>query len=89
MAALKFIFLFLAAGSALLYFAQDSLIFYSSPISQGNRQRFAKHEITFEREGIKLHGWLVKTSQPHNKPFIIYYGGNAEEVSGNIADISL
>lgn len=86
---LKFILLVLTTGAVLLYLVQDRLLFYPRPLSPATRQKFANEQITFTREGITLQGWLVRSSrQAQTKPFIIYYGGNAEEVSANIAEIA-
>ncbi|MFC1744883.1 alpha/beta hydrolase [Candidatus Riflebacteria bacterium] len=70
-----------------LYFFQESLIFISRSMDPGILQ-WAKSahpdaEITFTTpDGIKLHGWLVKNSKAKQLPLVIYFGGNAEEVTG-------
>jgi pimeloyl-ACP methyl ester carboxylesterase len=37
---------------------------------------------------ILLHGWLVRNSEAEKSPLVIYYGGNAEEVSEMISLLS-
>ena len=69
----------------LIYFFQDRLIFFAQPISNPFVSRFSGNEVTFDRNGIHLHGWLIKND--NLAPLIIYYGGNAEEVSGNLLDL--
>jgi dipeptidyl aminopeptidase/acylaminoacyl peptidase len=70
-----------------LYFAQDSLIFYRQPLEEARRaqiaQRFpAAEEFTLAAaDGTRLHGWLVRPREPQPAPLVLYFGGNAEEVS--------
>jgi len=77
----------IAAGSIILYFCQDALIFYPQPINDNQRSKFAKYEITFDHNGVRLHGWFIKRNISKNNPLLVYYGGNAEEVSGNLCDL--
>ena len=68
----------------LVYTFQEKLLFF--PVKLNNNlylQKFKKNEITIEHQGIKLHGWL---NNPGKDNIILYYGGNAEEVSANIFD---
>ena len=82
----------IAAGVAVglplvVYLAQDSLIFYRQPLPEARRveitRRFpAASEVTISAaDGMKLHGWLVKPPGVERAPLVLYYGGNAEEVS--------
>ncbi|HTN29034.1 MAG TPA: alpha/beta fold hydrolase [Burkholderiales bacterium] len=70
-----------------VYLAQDSLIFYRQPLPEARRaeitRRFpAASEVTINAaDGAKLHGWLVKPTGVERAPLVLYYGGNAEEVS--------
>jgi len=70
-----------------VYLAQDSLIFYRQPLPEARRaeitRRFpAASEVTINAaDGTKLHGWLVKPPGVERAPLVLYYGGNAEEVS--------
>jgi pimeloyl-ACP methyl ester carboxylesterase len=70
-----------------VYLAQDSLIFYRQPLPEARRaeitRRFpAASEVTISAaDGAKLHGWLVKPPGVERAPLVLYYGGNAEEVS--------
>jgi pimeloyl-ACP methyl ester carboxylesterase len=67
----------------IVYLAQDSLIFYRQPLSEARRADVAKRipaakEIFLQaRDGTKLHAWHVR----FGAPLVIYFGGNAEEVS--------
>ncbi len=75
----------------LLYFFQDRLLFFPQKISEGYRQSLEKlfpgSEIQWKsREGEVLRGWWVKPEHWEKKPILLYFGGNAEEVSGNLGD---
>jgi pimeloyl-ACP methyl ester carboxylesterase len=74
-------------GVALLYVFQDTLIFFPQPTPQPYREQFAGHAFALAHEGIRLHGWYVSGTVSKSRPLVIYYGGNAEEVSGNLLDL--
>ena len=69
----------------LVYLAQDSLIFMRQPLSESRRAEIAKRfpavvERTIEAaDGTRLHAWQVRA--PAGAPLVIYFGGNAEDVS--------
>jgi len=84
----SFLFLLLSlyfVGCVLTYFYQDKLIFY--PVKLNNSSPFVKkyrdNEVTINHKKTVLHGWLLN---PGKSKLLIYYGGNAEEVSGNLED---
>jgi len=66
----------------LMYLVQDKLVFMPQPLSEARhsqvRQSFPAVEDLFIEagDGTKLHAWHVK-----GEPLILYFGGNAEEVS--------
>ena len=72
----------------LVYFAQDRLIFFPQPLD--DRVRAAVHKAVPDAEeielptadGQRLRGWLLPNGARDNAPVVIYFGGNAEEVSG-------
>ena len=70
-----------------VYFTQESLIFYRQPLSDARRAEVARRfpaasAVTISSAtGAKLHGWLVKPQGNERAPLVLYYGGNAEEVS--------
>jgi uncharacterized protein len=78
--------------TGLLYLIQESLIFFPVSIDRATLQaikaRFPlAQELTIPAaDNKKLHGWLVKPEVKGNAPLIIYFGGNAEEVSWLIAE---
>ncbi|MFT5226440.1 MAG: pimeloyl-ACP methyl ester carboxylesterase [Polaribacter sp.] len=62
---------------ALLYLFQRTLLFPDvDEVSGINRET-----IVFTNKGIELHGWVLNQGKPKA---IIYFGGNAEQISGNI-----
>lgn len=66
----------------LMYLVQDKLIFMPQPLSEARREQvkntFPSVEELFidAEDGTRLHAWHVK-----GEPLILYFGGNAEEVS--------
>ena len=70
----------------LMYLMQDRLLFFPQPLSDARRSEIAgRHpfvkEILLGAEGKKLHAWHIK-----GEPLIMYFGGNAEEVSWMIEE---
>jgi pimeloyl-ACP methyl ester carboxylesterase len=67
------------------YLLQDTLIFQPRALSDGQRAqivaRYANVSDIFLQaaDGTRLHGWHFKSAAP--APLVIYFGGNAEEVS--------
>ncbi len=73
----------------LLYLLQERLIFFPQPLSAPQRaaikQRFPLvREIFLQPEGQKIHAWHVPAAS--GAPLVIYFGGNAEEVSWMIPE---
>jgi len=69
-----------------MYLLQERLIFFPQPMQQAQRElierRSAAKSIFLESpEGVRLHAWYFAGS-----PLILYFGGNAEDVSGMIDD---
>jgi cephalosporin-C deacetylase-like acetyl esterase len=75
-------------GLLLLYFIQEKIIFFPQKISKRNNKRFADHRITLHHEEVALSGWHIRGEPSRRHPLIIYYGGNAEEISMNMLDLS-
>ena len=83
---------------AVLYLLQERLIFLRQPLADDARRAVrtlpgaAELEVTVE-DGARLHGWLrhdVENTQSMEKAvsrsLVLYFGGNAEEVSGQMFD---
>lgn len=74
------------AFSALLYFSQERLIFHRQPApgSPPSAPGLAIAEVAIPTaDGLRLGGWLARPAlmDGHPLPLVIYFGGNAEEVS--------
>lgn len=74
----------------LIYTFQDRLVFYprrlvASALAEIRRQYPHAQEIELPTaDGERLHGWFLPGASPQ-APLIIYFGGNAEEVSWQLA----
>jgi uncharacterized protein len=90
MAIVKPLCYLLLAGSALLlaaYLLQEKLIFYPQKgITSPHEERYAGARIRLDHGGLSLHGWLVRKNDPP-RSLLVYYGGNAEEVSLNLGEL--
>lgn len=79
-----------AALCALLYLLQERLIFLPRQLSEGTRNALRELPGITEIEvragdGTRLHGWLRHGAEEADRPgLVIYFGGNAEEVSGQV-----
>lgn len=71
-----------------LYFIQSKLIFFPAPLDGNARVRYAPHEIFVNNEGVSLHGWFVRGEVSRQKLLLVYYGGNAEEVSSSLQTLT-
>jgi hypothetical protein len=61
----------------LLYVMQRNLMYYPVPAPVN----ISSEAISFDNEGVKLHGWRMNRGQPRA---LMYFGGNAETITGNI-----
>ena len=71
----------------LMYLVQDKLVFMPQPVSEDRRAQIKNSISSVEEifldapDGTKLHAWHVK-----GEPLVLYFGGNAEEVSWMLAE---
>ncbi|MBN1140542.1 MAG: dienelactone hydrolase family protein [Deltaproteobacteria bacterium] len=75
----------------LLYFRQDAMIFLGAGLPAGMleelRRAYPGSEITLTApDGVRLHGWYRRAESPSPAPLLIYFGGNAEDVSGMLLE---
>jgi len=68
------------------WFAQESMLFFPQPVASAAHlpERASTLEVV-AADGTRLHGWIVKGAAAP-APAVIYFGGNAEEVSWTISD---
>ena len=80
---------------AVLYLLQERLIFLRQPLAEDTRQAVRELPGVTEievaaRDGARLHGWFRQSGgnagEPSPRGLVIYFGGNAEEVSGQMFD---
>ena len=75
-----------------LYLLQEQLIFLTRPLADADRYAAgvlpgATEVEVVAHDGTRLHGWLRHTTGETPSPgLVIYFGGNAEEVSGQMHD---
>jgi pimeloyl-ACP methyl ester carboxylesterase len=68
-----------------MYLLQDQLVFYPQRLSESHRAEIARRFPDVQQvfldagDGVKLHAWHVRRTP--GAPLVIYFGGNAEEVS--------
>jgi uncharacterized protein len=65
---------------ALLYFSQESSIFFARPNDAQLRERYAAQRIEIETADAKLEGWWIENAQATTPAVVLYFGGNAEDV---------
>jgi len=83
--ALAVVVLVIAAALGLLWVVQDKLIFFPQPIvSTAHLPPRTEPLVVAATDGTKLHGFLVP-ADVLPAPAVVYFGGNAEEVSWTIA----
>lgn len=76
----------------LLWLMQERLLFYPQPVGAETlrvlRERVPEvQELALTAgDGARLHGWLRHVGDERPAPLLIYFGGNAEEVSSQIID---
>lgn len=68
-----------------LFLVQDSMMFFPPKLTEQSPQsiRYKALETAFDIDGVILRGWLLN---PGKQKLIIYYGGNAEDISFTIED---
>ena len=65
---------------AVLYFDQESSIFFPRPNNPQLRETHRADRIEIASSGETLEGWWVENSAVENTTVILYFGGNAEDV---------
>ncbi|SER93581.1 alpha/beta hydrolase [Salisediminibacterium halotolerans] len=88
--------LIVAVLLTLLYVFQDRLIFYPQSITEDEAEAVTERydyvsEVSYQVDDEKhVHGWLIEpqTERGKSEGLLIYYGGNAEELSAQIPEMS-
>ncbi|WP_394700109.1 alpha/beta hydrolase [uncultured Desulfosarcina sp.] len=84
----KVLLIVFAGASLLLYLFQGRMIFFPQPTAPATLSRHADREIRLQHAGLTLTGWFFNNGIDADHPLIVYYGGNAEDVSLNFADLN-
>jgi hypothetical protein len=74
---------------ALLYFFQEKFIFFPPPANKTWYLKIKHYEYFITTASAHLHGWKISSADSQHNAIIIYFGGNAEDVSYNILDANL
>jgi len=74
-----------------LYLAQDAMVFPGSPPHMENHRladnTFPGSETRVELpDGTRVHGWFIRNGPGGRLPLLVYFGGNAEDVSWFLQD---
>lgn len=64
-----------------MFTQQKNMLFIPVPEDPAYTAQFKHSRFDIDIDGFKLHGWMQHSIGTQEKPFVIYYGGNAEEVS--------
>ncbi|HEY6721857.1 MAG TPA: hypothetical protein VI363_09490, partial [Burkholderiales bacterium] len=77
-----------AIGAPLfMWFFQERMLFFPRPLDSRPTSRPNVEEVSIvAADGVRLRGWMVK-GDAAPAPLVIYFGGNAEEVSW-LADVA-
>ncbi len=74
------------AAMAYLYLRQEALLFFPDPENAADAAVFSEFDTTFSVDGQTLDGWYIPGESGLT---VVYYGGNAEELSRRIDNIIL
>jgi uncharacterized protein len=72
----------------LLYFGQESSIFFPQPNDPQLRQRFSAERFEITTSGATLEGWWIENPQATTTAVVLYFGGNAEDVLHTASEAS-
>ncbi len=77
----------------LLVLLQDRFIFFPTALSPGTESSLSEHpsysSLSLTVSGdVRLHGWIHSETKTDSVPLLIYFGGNAEEVSWTLQKLS-
>lgn len=71
----------------MLFSFQDNLIFYPIDANNPRYPHYQQNEITLQSQGFQLQGWKFTNSKAANDKVLLYFGGNAEDVTFNFPEI--
>lgn len=65
----------------LVYAAQERLLFFPRANDPGASNRLLDSRWSTQRDGVTLSGWRISHPSGSNAPLVLYFGGNAQDVS--------
>lgn len=65
----------------------DGLIFYPAPPNPITFPAYQEQEFYFQSGGKQIQGWVFENPRPVSQHTLFYFGGNAEDVTGNFTTI--
>jgi pimeloyl-ACP methyl ester carboxylesterase len=71
---------------AAAWWLQERLIFFPQPLASTRHLPPAAQPLEIVADGVRLRGWIVPAAAAP-APVLLYFGGNAEEVSWTLADV--
>jgi pimeloyl-ACP methyl ester carboxylesterase len=69
-----------------MYLRQEQLLFLPTANASSAQASLQGSEWSTTRAGTKLRGWLLKASSAEHRPLILYFGGNAQDISLSAAN---
>ena len=82
--AIQLLLIAYVAGAAFLYFSQERILFHPRANALLGADVYKKFELYIKRDDVVLQGWFVPREPVNKQPLIIYYGGNAEDISAHL-----
>ncbi len=64
-----------------MYYVQEKILFYPQPVDPVNKRKLKDFEVSVPSDRVLLMGWFVPSFDSNKKTLIIYFDGNAGEVS--------
>ena len=84
-AGLLFAYALLCTG---LWFAQERLLFFPRPnnsLAVAELAARGGQDWSLQRGAVTLRGWFMPAAEPEQRPLVLYYGGNAQDVARTAA----
>src|SRR5690348_16524819 len=73
---------------ALLYFGQESSIFFPQANDPQLRQRYSAERFQIQSGDATLEGWWIENPRASTPAVVLYFGGNAEDVLYTVSEAS-
>jgi pimeloyl-ACP methyl ester carboxylesterase len=84
--AVGFVAVLVLAICALLYFQQDSILFYPVKTDAGTVERWKDQRVEIPSDDGPIEGWWLDKPESTSQTVVLYFGGNAEEVLSSAVD---